>query len=466
MTPIIALIGRTNVGKSSFFNFLTKSKIALIDCIPGTTRDRNYSFFYIKKNKFCLIDTAGIESIHIKNKNNKKNLNHKIYKQTLLAIKEANFIFFMVDIDFGLTNIEHFILNKIRLKEKKIFLLINKIDFLKKKKNLLEFYDLGIKYTYKLSVMHKIGINFFLKDFYKFYKKEKIFHQLKEKKENKIEKNFTNKNILKKIQICIVGKSNVGKSTFINSIIKKDRMIIDHENDTTRGINYISITKNNKNYILVDTGGLKRKSKNNNFLEYISMIKTMNVIKESQVTVVVINAIIGICSKDLFIINHVLNTSQSFCIIVNKWDLVKKQNKKKIKNIIYQRLNFIKNNKIFFISSLLKIGLKKIFSLFYLIYKQSQKDFTPQFLTRIVSLAIKKHPIPMGVKGNITRLKYVHLGGKRPFIIVIHGTQTQNIEFSYKKYLVNFLQEKLNIPNTPIRLFFKNCYNPYIKKKL
>ncbi|AEH39958.1 GTP-binding protein [Buchnera aphidicola (Cinara tujafilina)] len=465
MTPIITLIGRTNVGKSSFFNFLTDSNIALVNSIPGTTRDRNYNFFYINK-KIFLIDTAGIEILDPKYKKS-NNLYFQIYSQTILAIRKSTFIFFMVDIQVGLTNTEYFILEKIRLENKKIFLLINKVDLLKNFNNLLDFYDLGIYEIYKISVMHRTGIHDFLKNFYKTYKKSLNFKQLeieKKKKNNKISKNILNTIDDIDIKICITGKSNVGKSSLINRILKKNRMIVHHKENTTRGIIRSIIKHKDKSYILTDTEGLRRKTKKNNLLEHISMLKVMNEIKISHITIVVLDASLYVCSQDLFILNTVYKKGKSFYVIINKWDLIKKINRKKVKEEILQRLHFIKNNKIFCFF-FIEYWFKRFFKIANEVYYQSIRNFSASYLTKLINLAIKKHPIPMGVTGKAIRLKYAHLGGKNPFLIIIHGTQTQFLTRSYKKYLINFLQKALQIPSTPIRLFFKNSYNPYYNKK-
>lgn len=467
MIPIITLIGRTNVGKSSFFNLLSESNTALVNCIPGTTRDRNYDFFYINKKKFCLIDTAGIENFFKKNKKSNE-LNVKIYKQTMLAIEDANFIFFITDAKIGITNTDYLILSEIRKKNKKIFLLINKIDILKNPDNLIDFYELGIDNIYKISILHRIGIFDFLKEFYKISKK------ILSSQENQIKKNkdfiFSSDTKIKKtgninINICIIGKPNVGKSSLINNILNEDRMIVHNSDNTTRGINKVIVRDKKKKYILTDTGGLRRKTKKNNFLEHISKIKVINEIKKNHISVIVIDGSQSICSQDLFILKKVHTIGKSFFIIINKWDLIHKKQKKKVKENILKRLSFIKNYKIFFISSFLKTGLKNFFNTIDSIYDSSIKIFSPSYLTELISLAIRKHPIPMGATGKAIRLKYAHLGGRHPFLIVIHGTQTQFLNISYKKYLINFLQKTLHIPSTPIRLFFKNSYNPYNIKK-
>lgn len=464
MIPIIALIGRTNVGKSSFFNLVTKSNMALVNSEPGTTRDRNRNHFYINKKKFILIDTAGI-SISDHSKDPQKNLLYsKMYAQTILAIKEANFIFFMVDIKIGLTYTEHFILRKIRLENKKIFLLINKIDTLKKKNDWIDFYDLGIDAVYKISTSHRRGIVYFLKKFYKFYEKIEISNQEKKENSDIFQEKIKNKDSIG-IKICMTGKTNVGKSSLINRIVKENRMIVHHQEHTTRGITYSFFNNYNNNYTLIDTGGLRRKTKRNNLLEHVSMLKVIQEIKNSHITIIVLDASCSICAQDLYILSFVYKTGKSFFIIVNKWDLIQKKKCQEVKRNIFQRLNFIKNYKILFVSSLLNTGLKNFFKIANLIYLQSIKNFSTAYLTKIVILAIKKHPIPMGVKGKAIRLKYAHLGGRNPFLIVIHGTKTQFLSPSYKKYLINFLQKTLQIPSTPIRLFFKNSYNPYHQKK-
>lgn len=456
MKFIIALIGCENTGKSSFFNILTKSKSALIDKNPGTTIDRNYGSFYIKNEIFYLVDTAGI--------NIKKNssLEKKKYFQTIKAIKEAQLIFFMTDLKIGLTKIDFLIINIIRKENKKIFLLINKIDCKNYIKNLWEFYDLGIKETYEISVAHSIGI-FFLKnkifDFFQNYKYNSFKKEIDNNKKNII---FKDKN---KFKIFFVGAPNVGKSTLINKILKKKRVITQSQEGTTKGITNIDFFYKNKNYYLIDSAGLKKKPINN-FLDYVSKKKILNTIKISEITVFILDANHIISNRKLQIFKKLSFFARSFFILISKWDLIVDQKKKNVKNLILKRLHFLKNKKIIFISALKNFNLKNFFNVINKVYNNSIKNFSSTSLTKMVREAVKKQPMPMDITGKLVKLKYVHLGGKNPYIFIIHGTKTENLSHSYKKYLINYLEKKLNIFGTNIKLFFKNSKNPYHNKKI
>ncbi|ABJ90842.1 ribosome biogenesis GTPase Der [Buchnera aphidicola] len=444
----IALIGKSNVGKSSLFNLLTNSKSALTSDLPSTTRDRQYGFLKIKEKKINIIDTAGINNIKRKFFNL---IEKQAYKQTILAIQEFHLIFFLVDARYELTIVDYFILKLIRKENKNIFLLINKIDLMKRENSFIDFYNLGIKNIFKISVIHKIGYLNLLKNIYNFLKKreKKIF----------LENNKINKYI--NIKICFLGKTNAGKSTLINSLLNSNRVITSSTKNTTRDMIEISLINKKIKYIFTDTAGINKKRKKKDFLNYIFEKKSFDVVKKNQIAIIVIDSYVGISSKDLSIITFLINQNVAFFIIFNKWDLISKERKKKIKQENKYRLKFIRNIKIIYLSAIKKTNLKKIFLQIKIIYNESKKIFSTSSLIKIINKATKKHSLPMGVTGKIIKLKYAHLGRKNPIFIIIHGTQVQYISQTYKKYLIRFLQKELKIPNTPIKLFFKNKKNPY-----
>ncbi|VFP81674.1 ribosome biogenesis GTPase Der [Buchnera aphidicola] len=454
MIPIISLIGRSNVGKSSLFNLLTKTNSSLINNKEKTTRDRNYGFFVIKKKNFCIIDTAGID--FFKKKEKKNFLKIESYNQTKFAIKESNFVIFMVDAKEGIQELDFYILKKIRKENKSIILVINKIDKISNKEKIIDFYRFGIKKIYKISVSHKKGLSNLLKEIY--ISSKKII------KEKEIKTVLSNKlNYLIKIRICFIGKPNVGKSSLINSLVNYNRMITSSIPGTTRDIIKVSLNNKNIEYIFTDTAGIKKKNKRKTILEKVSEKRSINVIKKNNISIVVIDANTEIYDQDLSIINLVIKSKCTFFIVVNKWDLILKSKKNEIKKNINSRLQFIKNIKIIYISALYKTGLKKFIHHINLVYQESLKTFSSSCLTSILNKAIIQHPLPTGVTGKAIRLKYAHLGKKNPLFIIIHGTQTQYVSRTYKKYLMHFFQKELQIPNTPIQLFFKKSINPYIK---
>ncbi|VFP81297.1 GTPase Der [Buchnera aphidicola (Cinara kochiana kochiana)] len=454
MVPIITLIGQSNVGKSSLFNLLIKSNNSLISKFHQTTRDMNSGYFSIKNHQFCIIDTAGIDFFKKKETNNIIKL--ESYKQTKIAIKRSNLIIFVVDAYIGITKLDDFILKKIRKFNKPIILLINKIDKINLNDKIIDFYDFGIKNICKISVLHRIGIVNFLKKIYVLYKELNL---------NKLfDNNQKNVSISTKIKVCFVGKPNSGKSTIVNKLLNYNRIITSSIPGTTRDIITESLIVNNIEYILTDTAGINKKNKKRTFLEYISEKKSFDIMKFNQIIIIVIDVYAGICAQDLSIINRIINSGFSFFILLNKWDLITSDKKKIITSIVLNRLKFIKNIAIIKISALYKIGLKKIFKQINIIYKESLLTFSSSYLTNIVQQAVIQHPLSTGATGKIIRLKYAHFVKQNPILIIIHGTQTQYISQTYKKYLVHFLQKELHIPNTPIKIFFKNNINPYIHK--
>ncbi|VFP77980.1 ribosome biogenesis GTPase Der [Buchnera aphidicola] len=453
MTLKITLVGRSNVGKSSIFNFLTRENSSLVSDTVQTTRDRNYGFFFLKNRQFCIIDTSGIEYVE-----RKEFIQIESYKQTKIAVRESNFLIFVVDAYTGINNLDFFILEKIRKTNKPIFLLINKIDRENLHSNIIDFYDFGIKTICKISILHRIGISDFFKKIWTFYKK--FF------------KNDYNQKILYDssqpkvcVSICFLGKPNSGKSSIINGLLNKNRMITSSIPGTTRDIIKDSLYIKNIEYIFTDTAGIKKTNKKNTFLEYLSEKNSIKSIQLNQIVGIVIDSSIGVCAQDLSIINSTIKSGKSFFIVLNKWDLIPPHQKTKIKNFIYNRLQFIKNISIIYVSALYKIGLNKILNQINIIYKESLKNFSTSYLTRILNKAVLQHPLPSGITGKVIRLKYAHFGNKNPIFIIIHGTQIQYIPLTYKKYLMHFFQRNLQIQNTPIKLFFKNSVNPYIHKK-
>lgn len=455
MIPTIVLMGKSNVGKTSLFNFLTCSSDSIIDDSMQTTRDRNYGYLLIKKKKISIIDTAGIN--FLKKEKKKKSINYQSYQQTKTAMLESNLIIFLVDVKTGITEIDYFILNKIRKTGKPFILLVNKIDLINQEEKTFDFFNFGVKKIYNISILHRIGINDFIKKLLSFYTNFQKQENFKKKKDFNISNEI-------KIKSCLIGKPNVGKSSIINRILNSNRIITSPIPGTTRDIVRISYKKKKFKYIFIDTAGIQKNHKKKKYLEKISEIKSLKTIKCNDITIIVIDANTGVCSQDLTILSYVIKSSRPFFILVNKWDLISKNKKKNIKQEINNKLFFIKKIKVIYISALKKTNFKKIFNQISIIYKESLKNFNSSLLTNTVYQAVIRHPLPMGVKGKIIRLKYAHLSGKKPILIVIHGTQTQKIPTTYKKYLINFLQNKLKIPNTPIRLLFKNNNNPYILK--
>ncbi|QIQ41586.1 MAG: ribosome biogenesis GTPase Der [Buchnera aphidicola (Aphis urticata)] len=453
MLPIIVLIGRTNVGKSTLFNILTKKRNALVSNFSGLTRDRNYEVCCLENNqKFILTDTAGFDF-------ESKIIKTKAYEQTLIAMKEADLILFIVSAREGILPEEYEILKKIRKHQKTSFLIINKIDGIKDDEKIHEFYSLGFKKNIKISASHNQGINNFINKYLTPWIKF-TFKKIEIKKT--INKPREIENI--PIRIAFIGKPNVGKSTLINALVMQNRMITSNIAGTTLDIISVPIKYNNKNYILIDTAGASKKKRKKNKIEKISIIKTLKTIEQTDITLLIIDAKNEqnkLCNQNLLLAQITENFGRPLILIVNKWDLLNFSEQKKFKELInYQFKNsFIA--KIHFISALESKKVFEIFKSVENIYKSYQNNISTAKLIKIMKDAITKHQ-PSLIKGRRIKLKYAHLGSSNPIQIIIHGNQIRHLSLTYKKYLKNFFYEALKINGIPIKIKFKEIKNPYI----
>ncbi|QJC28012.1 ribosome biogenesis GTPase Der [Enterobacteriaceae endosymbiont of Plateumaris braccata] len=453
--PIVTIVGSPNSGKSTLYNLLTKTNKALVNDIPGFTRDRNYGYVKINKYRFICIDTGSI--INNVKKEKIKLINSLVNKQTFQAIKESDLILFIIK-GLYLTNTDYEIINIIRVHKKNVIIILNRKhnDFYEK-----EFYSLG----YKLYPINIININCinkllilllpYIKNIY--FKKKLIKNQ-----NYKYLNNIKNNNII----LSIIGIPNVGKSTLINTILKEERMIVNHSAGTTRdsitipitNINQI-VTKYFKNLIIIDTAGIKKKNKVQN--------KEKNIIKNSFKSIKKSNIILFIIdgSKEIFsnqetiIINYIINQGKPIIIAINKYDLIHIQKIKQIKKVIRIKFPFIP---IIFISAKYGIGLKNLFKFLFKTYNLTNQKIKTSQLMKIMYLAINNFPPPI-IKKHRIKLKYIHVGKYNPLTLIIHGNQITKLENNYKRYLLNFLYKNLKFFGIPIFLKFKENKNPYNK---
>ncbi|WGS66291.1 ribosome biogenesis GTPase Der [Enterobacteriaceae bacterium ET-AT1-13] len=441
MTFIITIIGRSNVGKSTLFNYLLCKKKSLVNNSENLTRDRNYGYIKIKNKKFLIIDTGGIDDF-------KNEIQIKVAAQTFLSIKNSHVILFLVNAYDGLLHNDK-VFNKYIYEYKyKIFLVANKIDKLNYEVINLDFYSLGLtKEIYPISAYNGYGVNFLF---------EKICHFLETQKKKVFLNNINIKNKYP-IKIAIIGKSNVGKSTLINYILNEERMIVHNLPGTTVDFIYIPIIYKNIKYIIIDTPGILN-IKN----DIYNLTKILKIIKKSDIILFLIDINYSISNQDLLLINFIIKNSRSLVIVFNKLDKISKFNYIKIKNVIKNRLKFIKNIFIKFISGLHGIGINNLFKSIEYTYYSSKKKISTSLLNKIMNDAIIKHQPPL-FKGRFIKLKYAHLGGHDPFTIIIHGNKVKNISNLYKKYLINYFKKSFNILGTQIFLKFKENNNPYLK---
>ena len=447
MVLTISFLGNTNVGKSTLFNLLTKSNDALIVDIPGTTRDIIYGKINYKNIKGIICDMPGL--------NFKKDLlNKNILEQISAFLKYSDIIFFMVDFSIGITKTDYKIMSLINKSKKKfVFLVINKTDrpsiF-----SISDFYRLGIKSILPISAKYNLGLKKLYSEINLIQKNENFFTS---KKSKEIDNLSNNENIfLQKIKISVVGNLNVGKSTFINKLIGKDRVLVQNAYGTTRDPIFVHHLKNKNKYILIDTAGIRKKSKTKKLMEHLSIIKSLKTINISNIVILIIDVTKGVRKQDLSLMQYIYKSGKSLIILFNKSDLLNIEEKNTFYISIKKILFIYKNIKYFFISSLEDHDFNFIWGQIDSLYKNSLKKYSVKKINNLLKLAVNKLSPPVIKNKKQIKLKYAHLGGKNPLIIIIHGYQTRYISNIYKRYLENFFHKHLFLDGIRVEIQFKD----------
>ena len=488
-TPVVALVGRPNVGKSTLFNRLTRTRDALVADFPGLTRDRKYGQAHLAGHDFIVIDTGGIDGTE-------EGVEEKMAEQSLLAIEEADIVLFLVDARAGLTSADIGIANYLRQRQNKTTVVVaNKVDGIDADSHCAEFYQLGLGEIAQIAASQGRGIVSLM---------EQVLTPLAEKMAEDAEKteesavettdvssettefdewdedfDFSNEEDTalldeelaqeqtpdnQNIKIAIVGRPNVGKSTLTNRILGEDRVVVYDMPGTTRDSIYIPMERDGQNYTLIDTAGVRKRGKVHLAVEKFSVIKTLQAIQDANVVLLVIDARENISDQDLSLLGFILNAGRSLVIVVNKWDGLDTDVKDRVKSELDRRLDFIDFARVHFISALHGSGVGNLFDSVKEAYECATQKMTTSMLTRILQIAVDEHQPPM-ISGRRVKLKYAHPGGYNPPIIVIHGNQVDKLPDSYKRYLSNHFRRSLKIIGSPIRLQFQEGNNPFAGKR-
>jgi GTP-binding protein len=440
MKPVIALVGRPNVGKSTLFNCLTRSRDALVADQPGLTRDRKYGEGKIGDKSYLVIDTGGLSG-------SEQGLEELMAGQVWQAVQEADAVLFLVDAHEGLNATDQEIGRRLRQSDKSIYLVVNKIDGADPQIVTAEFHALGLGDPYGVTAAHGRGVAALM---------DEVLEAFPEEAEAEPEHPG--------IKIAIVGKPNVGKSTLVNRILGEERVLAYDMPGTTRDSIFIPFERNGKHYTLIDTAGVRRRSKIDDKLEKFSVIKALQAIEEANVVLLVIDAQQGITDQDAHLLGFVLDMGRALIIAVNKWDGLDPDQRQWVKQELQRRLQFVDFAEIRFISALHGTGVGELYSPIETAYEAAFKDLPTPLLTKLLESAVAAHQ-PQLVKGRRIKLRYAHQGGKNPPIIVIHGNQTDQVPGHYKRYLMKYFREALKLFGTPVRLEFKSGANPYAGKR-
>ena len=445
MKPVIALIGRPNVGKSTLFNRLTRSRDALVADLPGLTRDRHYGEGRIGERPFLVIDTGGFEPVA------KEGIVHEMAKQTRQAIVEADVVVFIVDGRQGLTPHDKTITDFLRKSGRQVMLVVNKSEGMKYTSVTADFYELGLGDPCVISAAHGDGVADLV---------DQALDIAIEGKPQEENEEATQRGI----KIAIVGRPNVGKSTMVNTLLGEERVIAFDMPGTTRDSIEIPFERNGKHYTLIDTAGIRRKGKVFEAIEKFSVVKTLQSISEANVVLLLLDAQQDISEQDAHIAGFILESGRALVVGINKWDGLTSDYRDHIKREIDRKLTFLTFAKFHYISALKSTGIMQMLKSIDAAYAAAMAKLPTPQLTRALQEALD-HQQPRR-KGSIRpKLRYAHQGGQNPPIIVIHGNALESIESSYKRYLEKHFRDSFSLTGTPLRIEFRSGKNPFSRQE-
>ena len=438
---VVAIVGRPNVGKSTIFNLLTKSKSAIVADYSGLTRDRKYG--NLKDTNITLIDTGGINE-------ESDDMSHAIKEQTDLAIDESDILLFVVDAIDGLLPLDKEIAQSLRKQNKKITLLINKADNLSLEESSSEFTRLGFNEMIFLSASHNKG----------FVELRDYLTECDEEEDTNNAADFVKDTSLK---ISIIGRPNAGKSTLVNALIRKDRLVVSSDSGTTRDSIDVPIKLGDKNLTLIDTAGMRRKRSIKEETEKFSVSKSVESIKRADLVILLLDGSENIVDQDIHLLGLTLAIGRPVLVVANKIDLLTQPDKESLESTINRKLKFASYISLHYISALEKKGLKRLIKLADQIYQDSLKELDTSVLNKILRSALHNQQPAMAGRFR-PKLRYAHSGGKNPPRIIIHGNNLKQVQDSYTRYLENFYRNELKLGSTPLEIIYKDQLNPFKNK--
>ena len=440
MLPVIALIGRPNVGKSTLFNAMTGTRDALVADLPGLTRDRQYGFARRTEVPCIVVDTGGLVE-------NADAIESLMVAQTDRAIAEADRLIIHVDGRAGVTPQDQFVARLAHRSGKPVFLAVNKTEGFDADIAVADFHGLGLGEPIPIAAAHDQGVISLL---------ETVLEGLVPDPQDGPE--------MTGIKVAVIGRPNVGKSTLINRILGENRMVAYDQPGTTRDAVLVPFERDGERFTLIDTAGVRRRARVEDAIEKFSVIKTLQAIESAHVVVAVMDAHDTIADQDASLLGTVIEQGRALIIAINKWDHIPTEQRDLIRQQIEQRITFADFAPLHFISARHGSGVGELFGSIRSVYAAAMREMTTPHLTRVMEGALESHQPPV-VRGRRIKLRYAHQGGRNPPIIVIHGNQTEHVPDAYRRYLVNVFRKAFDLAGTPIRVIFRGEENPFAGKR-
>ena len=443
MKPVIAVVGRPNVGKSTLFNRMTKSRDAIVADFSGLTRDRHYGDGRSGEHEFIVVDTGGFEP------DSTTGIVKEMAKQTRQAVAEADAVIFVVDVRSGVSGQDHDIARYLRSVGKKVILAVNKAEGMQESPLLAEFFELGLGDPHPISAAHGQGIRS-LTD-------AALAHFEFDEEEDEPEEGAP-------IRLAVAGRPNVGKSTLINTWLGEERLVAFDQPGTTRDAITVPFERNGQKFELIDTAGLRRRGKVFEAIEKFSVVKTLQAIADANVVLLLLDATQGVTDQDAHIAGYILESGRAVALAVNKWDAVDGYQKETLQRSIEQRLAFLKFAPVLHISAIKRQGLGPVWKAIADAHASATRKMSTPVLTRLLQDAVE-HQAPKRAGAFRPKLRYAHQGGMNPPLIVIHGNSLDHITDSYKRFLEGRFREHFKLTGTPMRIELRSSKNPFDEKR-
>ena len=441
--PVVAIVGRPNVGKSTLFNVLTRSRQALVADEPGLTRDRQYGLSRLGRGTWIVVDTGGLTE-------SATGLDPLVTRQALQAVDEADLVLLLVDGRAGLAPADEATVARLRTHGKPTLLVVNKAEGLDPHIAASEFHRLGLGEPVAISAAHGQGIGALV---------ETVETRLPETAGTPAEDGTD-----AGVRVAVVGRPNVGKSTLVNRMVGEERVLTYDAPGTTRDSILVPFSRDGRPYALIDTAGVRRRARVVERIEAFSVVKALQAIEAAQVVILLLDAREGVTEQDLHLVGHVLEVGRALVVVVNKWDGLAPEQRVRVRSELERRLGFLDFARTYYVSALHGTGVGDLFGALDRAAASASRKLPTPLLCRLLGEAVAAHPPPL-VRGRRIKLRYAHQGGQNPPVVVVHGNQADQLPESYRRYLVRRLREALDLEGTPVRLELRTGENPFAGRR-